>query len=240
MKNTLSLSNLSVSTDGRTVVNDVSFAITSGEVHALLGQNGSGKSSLANALMGHPAYEITGGNIRLDDTELTELSPDKRAKAGLFLSMQYPPSIAGVSLSNFLRTAYNATHEEQLSPVEFHGLLKEKMALLEMDPSFAARNVNEGFSGGEKKRAEVLQLLVLEPSFAILDETDSGLDVDARKIVADGIRKARERGAGILLITHHLDLLEELGPEAVHVMKDSSIERSGRIDLAREVIAEGF
>lgn len=237
----LEIRDLHVSAKGTEIVKGVSLSVKPGEIHALMGPNGSGKSTLASALMGHPAFAITSGSIVLDGVDLTSLTPDKRAKARLFLSMQYPPSVTGVPLSHFLRTARQAITGEKLSVPAFHALLKEKMAQLSMDPSFAMRSVNEGFSGGEKKRAEILQLLVLQPKYAVLDETDSGLDVDALKIVAQGIARAREeQKTGILLITHYTRILEVLTPDYVHVLSDGKIIQSGGPELAKAIEEKGY
>lgn len=237
--NAFIIENLHVSREGVEIVKGASLTIKPGEVHALMGPNGSGKSSLANALMGHPKYAITAGKVILDGADITAAPPDERARAGLFLSMQYPPEIPGVTVSNFLRTAVNAKREKPIGVVEFHRALKEKMAELKIDGAFGGRNLNEGFSGGEKKRAEILQLMMLGPKYAILDETDSGLDVDALKIVADGINAART-DMGVLLITHHLKILSLLAPDAVHVMSAGRIAASGGRELAEKIEREGY
>jgi len=206
----------------------------------LMGQNGSGKSSLANALMGHPKYIITDGTISIDDEDLTQLKPNERAAKGLFLSMQHPPEVSGVTVAHFLRVITTTARREPLSVVDFRKLLKEKMADLKIDAAFMNRGLNEGFSGGEKKRMEILQLALLEPKYAVLDETDSGLDVDALRIVSDGVKKLREKGMGVLLITHHTRILQDLVPDKVHVLKDGLIVADGGAELAAEIEKEGF
>lgn len=240
MHQSLKIENLHVARQGREIVKGVSLEIKKGEVHALMGPNGSGKSTFANALAGHPNCEITGGKISLDGRELANAAPHERAKAGLFLSMQATPEIPGVTLSNFLRTAFNAVKEPPLSVLEFHALLQARMEDLKIDPSFARRHLNAGFSGGEKKRAEVLQLSVLDPAYAILDETDSGLDVDALRIVTDGLARLRGPKIGILVISHNPKLLEALAPDAVHVMKDGRIAAEGGPELAKKIEHEGY
>ena len=236
----LKIENLHVSREGKEIVKGVSLEVKRGEVHALMGPNGSGKSTLANAVMGHPKYAVTEGRILVDGEDVTSMSADKRAKAGLFLSMQYPPEVAGVSLSNFLRLAFNALRAKPLSVLEFREILKAKMAELQMDPAFSRRSLNEGFSGGEKKRAEILQLSVLAPKYALLDETDSGLDVDALKIVCDGINRLKGPGMGVLLITHYARMLGYVTPDAVHVMHDGKIVAEGGKELAEKIEKDGF
>ncbi len=236
----LKIKNLHVSREGKEIVKGVTIEIMPGEVHALMGQNGSGKSSLANALMGHPKYVITDGSIGIDDEDLTALKPNERAAKGLFLSMQHPPEVSGVTVAHFLRVITTTARREPLSVADFRKLLKEKMADLKIDASFMHRGLNEGFSGGEKKRMEILQLALLEPKYAVLDETDSGLDVDALKIVSDGVRKLREKGMGVLLITHHARILQDLEPDKVHVLKDGLIVADGSADLAAEIEKDGF
>ncbi len=236
----LNIENLHVSSEGKEIVKGVSLEIKKGEVHALMGPNGSGKSTLANALAGHPKYEITEGRILLDGRDITRAPAHERARAGLFLSMQATPEIPGVTVSNFLRTAYNAVKEKKLSVIEFHAMLRQKMEELQMDPAMSRRHLNEGFSGGEKKRAEILQMTVLEPAYAVLDETDSGLDVDALKIVEGGINRLRGPERGILLITHYVRMLEQIVPDAVHVMFDGRIVAEGGKELAEKIEKEGF
>jgi len=241
---TLEIKNLYVAVEGKEILKGITLTLEEGKVQALMGPNGSGKSTLAQVLMGHPKYEVTQGKILLNGEDITEAAPDERARKGLFLSFQYPKEIAGVSLSNFLRAAYNALREKRqekkLSVVEFYRLLQEKMKVLQVDPAFGSRSVNEGFSGGEKKKAEILQLLVLEPRFAILDETDSGLDVDSLRIVAEGINTIKGPQRGILLITHYHRILDYVTPDVVHVMKEGQIVKTGGKELARQIETEGF
>jgi Fe-S cluster assembly ATP-binding protein len=236
----LEIENLHVEIEGKEILKGISLTIEEGKVHALMGPNGSGKSTLANVLMGHPKYAVTSGKIMLNDEDITELSPDDRAKRGLFLSFQYPKEISGVTITNFLRAAYNATHETKLSVVDFYRLLKEKMEELHVASSFNKRYVNEGFSGGEKKKAEILQMMVLQPKFAILDETDSGLDVDALKIVAEGINRMKSPERGILLITHYYRILHHVIPDVVHILVDGKIVKSGGKELAQQIEETGF
>jgi len=236
----LKIENLKVAREGKEIVKGLSLEVKRGEVHALMGPNGSGKSTLANAIAGHPSFVVTGGRILVDDVDITAAAPHERAKAGLFLSMQTTPEIPGVTLSNFLRTAYNAVKDAPLSVMEFHALLQARMEDLKIDPLFARRHLNAGFSGGEKKRAEVLQLSVLDPAYAVLDETDSGLDVDALKIVTDGLARLRSPRIGILVISHNPKMLEALAPDAVHVMKDGRIVAEGGKELAERIGKEGY
>ena len=236
----LHIQNLHVSVEATPIVKGLNLEINPGEVHAIMGPNGSGKSTLANTLLAHPKYTITDGKIFVDSVDVTEMSTDDKAKHGLFLSMQYPPEIEGVTISNFLRLAYNALKGSAVNPLEFHRKLIEKMKEFGMDPSFATRYVNSGFSGGEKKRAEILQLAVLEPTYAVLDETDSGLDVDALKIVADGISKFKNEKTGVLLITHYNRILDYVVPDVVHIMIDGNIVKSGGKELAYEVEKDGY
>lgn len=240
MMRALELKNLHITCDGKEIVHGASLVIPAGEVHALMGPNGSGKSSLANAVMGHPKYSITSGSILMDGDDITSIAVDERSRKGLFLSMQYPPEVQGVRLSHFIRTAVNALREKPLGVLEFRTLLKNAMEKLGMDPSFSSRGVNEGFSGGEKKRAEILQLMMLNPKYAILDETDSGLDVDALKAVTDGINAVRKSGMGILVITHYTRILKYLDPNKVHVMAEGKIVASGAADLADRIEHEGY
>lgn len=234
------LINLKIKVDDKEVVHGLSLEINPGEVHVIMGPNGSGKSTLANTLMGHPKYQVVSGKIELDGQNITDASPDQRAQKGLYLSMQYPPEINGITIVNFLRTAYNALHEKKLNPVEFHSLLKEKMVELGFDQEMARRYVNVGFSGGEKKRMEVLQLATLQPKYAILDETDSGLDVDALKVVAEGINKYKSKDKGVLIITHYSRILEYINPDYVHIMRNGVIEKTGDISLAHEIEKKGY
>ena len=240
MEDKLIIQDLHVSVEGKEILKGVNLEIDMGKTYALMGPNGSGKSTLANALMGHPKYKIDKGKIFLNGQEITNLKPNEKAKLGLFLSFQYPSEISGVTLSTFLRTCLNSIKDEKLSVVEFHKLIKQKMSELNMDPSFSKRYLNEGFSGGEKKRAEILQMTMLNPKFALLDETDSGLDVDALKIVATGINKLRGPNLGILLITHYYRILEYITPDAVHVMYNGRIIKSGGKELAKEIEKNGY
>lgn len=223
------------------ILKGVNLTIRKGETHAIMGPNGSGKSTLAYAIAGHPRYEITGGQILLDGEDLTEMAADERAKAGLFLAMQYPVEIPGVTNANFLRTAKTAIDGEAPAIRGWMTEVRDAMKNLRMDQSFAARNVNEGFSGGEKKRNEILQLELLKPQFAVLDETDSGLDVDALKIVSDGVNRAKETtGLGIMLITHYTRILRYIKPDFVHVFVDGSIAEEGGPELAERLENEGY
>jgi Fe-S cluster assembly ATP-binding protein len=243
MKHSLQIKNLSVSREGRDIVRDLNLEIKVGEVVALMGPNGSGKSTLAGALAGHPACVVTHGKILIDGTDITFATPDKRARSGLFLSLQHPPEIPGLTLAEFLRTAYNQVHEEDLQPREFRQLLLERVETLKMDPALLSRGLNEGFSGGERKKSEILQLMILAPKYVILDETDSGLDVDALKAVSEGIdvaRSAAESGLGILVITHHVNILDYLKPDRVVVMIDGRIFREGGPELADKIERQGF
>lgn len=235
----LVLDDLHVEVDGTPILKGVSLAIPVGEIHALMGPNGSGKSTLAYTLLGHPRYTVTGGSIRFDGTPLAELAPDERARLGLFLSPQYPTAIPGVTVVNFLRAALRGLGKD-LPAREFMQRLDEEMAALSMDASFRKRYINDGFSGGEKKRTEILQLGLLRPRFAVLDETDSGLDVDALKTVASGISRVRSKDMGILLITHYNRILEYVHPDAIHLMVKGRIVESGGADLALRIEKEGY
>jgi Fe-S cluster assembly ATP-binding protein len=242
---TLEIQNLHVSVEGKSILKGLNLKVGKGEVHALMGPNGSGKSTLANSLMGNPKYEITEGKIFLNGEDILELSADERGRKGLFLAFQYPTAIPGVSLANFLRMALNARRKEMgeekpLPPKEFRSLVKEKMALLKMDESFAGRYINDGFSGGEKKRAEILQMAVLRPEIAVLDETDSGLDIDALRIVSDGVNALAGPDLGVLLITHYQRILNYIKPQFVHVLVDGRIVKSGGPELAHELEAQGY
>ena len=238
----LEVKGLHVKIEGKEILKGVSLSVDKGEVVAIMGPNGSGKSTLAYALMGHPRYEITKGRILLNGEDVTELEADERAKKGLFLSFQYPQEIAGVSVSNFLRTALNAKrgNDNKISVLDFHKLLNEKMGLLKMDRNFSLRYLNEGFSGGEKKKAEILQMAVLNPVIGILDETDSGLDVDSLKIVANGVNKLKGPEMGILLITHYQRILNYIIPDKVHIVVAGKIVKSGGKELALEVEEKGY
>lgn len=239
----LEIIDLHVSVNDQEVLKGVSVTFVEGKVHALLGPNGSGKSTLANAIMGNPKYKITSGKIILDGVDITEMKTHERAKKGLFLSFQYPAEVSGVTISSFLRTALNSirSKENQLSVVDFYRVLKEKMKEIGMDSSFSKRYLNEGFSGGEKKRCEILQLIMLEPTFAMLDETDSGLDVDAIKIVANGINTARQKNnMGIILITHYNKFMQFITPDVVSVITEGKIIVTGGKELAQKIEEKGF
>lgn len=236
----LKINNLHVKIDGKKILKGVNLSLEKGKIHALMGPNGSGKSTLANVLIGHPKYEIIEGSITLDGQNIIDLSPDKRAKKGLFLSYQYPQEIEGITISNFLRTAYNLIHEKKMSILEFRKYLEEKAKILSIDNSFLSRYLNFGFSGGEKKRAEILQLLVLDPKVAILDETDSGLDIDALKAVADGIKQFMNKDKTILIITHYKRILEYLRPDKVSIMIGGKIVTSGGSELVNQLEEKGY
>ena len=234
---------VSVNTDAGAVeiLKGVDLTIKSGETHAIMGPNGSGKSTLAYSIAGHPKYSITGGTVTLDGVDLLEMSVDERAKAGLFLAMQYPVEVPGVSVSNFLRTAATALRGEAPKLRTWAGEVKDAMEALNMDPAFATRNVNEGFSGGEKKRHEIMQLELLKPKIAILDETDSGLDVDALRIVSEGVVRAKEENnLGVLLITHYTRILRYIKPDFVHVFANGKIVEEGGAELAEKLEANGY
>ena len=229
--------------DGTEILRGVDLELEAGKIHAIMGPNGSGKSTLAKVLAGHPGYEVTGGSVTFQGEDLLEQEPDARARAGVFLAFQYPVEIPGVSIANFLRTAVQAKRgEEEVDLFEFQEELMEKMALLEMDTSFALRSVNEGFSGGEKKRNEILQLAMLEPTLAILDETDSGLDIDALRVVSNGVNKLLEARPemGVLLITHYQRLLDYIKPDVVHVMVRGRIAETGGPELALKLEEQGY
>ena len=238
----LEFQNLTVVVEDRTVLKDLSLVVPRGEIHALMGPNGTGKSSLAKAVAGHPSYEIAKGDALLDGKSIVGMEPDEIAKLGLFLAFQYPSEIPGVSIANFIRAALVARLEkgEELNATQLYRTLYEKMDLLQIDRKFTARSVNEGFSGGEKKRSEILQLLMLKPTYAIMDETDSGLDIDALKVVANGVNLIRGDDIGILIITHYQRLLNYIVPDRVHVLWDGRIVRSGGKELALELEEKGY
>ncbi|MBI2130152.1 Fe-S cluster assembly ATPase SufC [Candidatus Woesearchaeota archaeon] len=240
MSEDLVIKDLHVSVEGQKILNGIDLTIRKGEVSALMGPNGSGKSTLAYTLMGHPKYTVNSGEVWFKGKNVLELGPDERAKLGLFLSFQYPQEIPGVSVSNFLRTALNAVKSQPMPIPEFVKLLKEKMRLLKVDDKFARRYLNEGFSGGEKKKAEILQMAVLQPEMAILDETDSGLDIDSLRIVAEGVNNLLNPGMGVLVITHYQRLLNYIKPDKVHVMIKGRIVRSGGKELAHELESMGY
>lgn len=240
MKNELIIKDLYVNVEGKEIVKGLNLEIRENEIVALMGPNGSGKSSLANAILGNPKYNVVSGKILYKEKNILELKPDERAKLGLFLSFQYPAEVSGVSLSNFLRTAYNSLNEKKLSVIEFKKLLEEKMNLLKMDKSFMSRYLNEGFSGGEKKRAEILQLSVLNPQLAILDETDSGTDVDSLKTIANGINSLKNEENSFLIITHYNRILRYIKPNKVYVIIDGKIVDEGDSKLADEIEEKGY
>jgi Fe-S cluster assembly ATP-binding protein len=236
----LRVEDLHASVEGREILKGISITIKRGETHAVMGPNGSGKSTLAYLLMGRPGYTITSGRIVYKGEDISETTPDERARRGLFLAFQYPQEIPGVSVVNFLRTARNATKQEELSALAFHKLLREKMKLLDMPEDLVKRYVNAGFSGGEKKRNEILQMAVLEPDLAVLDETDSGLDIDALRQVANGVRVVATENVGVLLITHYQRILNYITPDVVHVLVNGRIVKSGGPDLAAELEKTGY
>ncbi|HEX8457946.1 MAG TPA: Fe-S cluster assembly ATPase SufC [Pyrinomonadaceae bacterium] len=240
----LEIRDLHAKVEGKEILRGVSLRVERGEVHAIMGPNGSGKSTLAKVLAGHPSYEVTGGEVLFDGKNLLELEPDERAREGFFLAFQYPVEIPGVSNAQFLRLAYNEKRkhlgEEELDPLEFKDLLKERAQIVEMDAALMSRSVNEGFSGGEKKRNEILQMAVLEPKLAVLDETDSGLDIDALRIVSEGVNKLRSPDNAIVLVTHYQRLLNYIVPDHVHVLYKGRIVRSGGKELALELEERGY
>jgi Fe-S cluster assembly ATP-binding protein len=237
---TLVIEDLHVQVENKQILRGVDLTVEAGKVHALMGPNGSGKSTLAYALAGHPRYRVTGGKVEFKGEDALDLKPDERARLGMFLAMQYPVEVPGVSVTNFLRTAMNAVRGEDIPVREFAKDLREQMRLLDMDPRFAERNLNEGFSGGEKKRHEILQMALLRPELAILDETDSGLDVDALRVVAEGVNRLRGPELGVLLITHYTRILRYISPDMVHVMVDGRVVESGGPELADQLEAEGY
>jgi Fe-S cluster assembly ATP-binding protein len=236
----LEIQNLHVRIEEREILRGLNLTVRKGETHALMGPNGSGKSTLANTIMGNPTYEVTEGKILFNGEDMTEADPDERARAGLFMAFQYPATIPGVSVANFLRMAVNAKREEPIKVKEFGKLLGENMELLKIDRAFTSRYLNEGFSGGEKKRAEILQLAMLKPEIAVLDETDSGLDIDALRIVSDGVNALRGPEMGSLIITHYTRILDYVKPEFVHIMLDGRIVREGGPELASELEETGY
>ncbi|MBK3496149.1 Fe-S cluster assembly ATPase SufC [Viridibacillus sp. YIM B01967] len=239
---TLVITDLHVEIDGKEILKGVNLTLNTNEIHAIMGPNGTGKSTLASAIMGHPKYEVTSGSIMLDGEDVLEMEVDERAQAGLFLGMQYPSEISGVTNADFLRSAINARREEgdEISLMKFIRELDKKMEFLEMDLDMAQRYLNEGFSGGEKKRNEILQLMMIKPKFAILDEIDSGLDIDALKVVSKGINEMRGEGFGCLMITHYQRLLNYITPDQVHVMMQGKVVKSGGAELAHKLEAEGY
>ena len=240
----LEIKNLRASVDDKEILKGITLTVKPGEVHAIMGPNGSGKSTLAQVLAGHPAYEVTGGEVTLEGQDLLDMEPEERAQAGVFLAFQYPVEIPGVTNAYFLRAAYNeirkARGEEELDPMDFLDLLEEKLKVVEWGPEIMQRAVNSGFSGGEKKRNEILQMAVLEPRLAILDETDSGLDIDALRIVANGVNALRRPDRATIVVTHYQRLLNYIVPDFVHVLSDGQIVRSGGKELAHELEAKGY
>jgi len=240
----LDVRNLQVSTDGRLILKGLNFTVKAGEVHAIMGPNGSGKSTFAKAIAGHPGYEVVGGEVIFDGQDILEMAADERARKGIFMAFQYPVEIPGVSNAAFLRQSYNAVAAEQgrddMDPLEFDDHVREKLKLVDMDPSFLDRSVNAGFSGGEKKRNEILQMAILEPKLALLDETDSGLDIDALRIVAGGINALANSKNAVVLVTHYQRLLDYITPDFVHVLADGRIIKSGTRELALELEEKGY
>jgi Fe-S cluster assembly ATP-binding protein len=242
--NLLEIKNLHAKINGKEILRGIDLSVNAGEVHAIMGPNGSGKSTLAKVVAGHPSYEVTAGEVTYEGKNLLELPPDERARAGIFLAFQYPVEIPGVSNAQFLRLAYNERRkhlgEEELDPLEFKDLLAERAKIVEMDAALMSRSVNEGFSGGEKKRNEILQMAVLEPRLAVLDETDSGLDIDALRVVSEGVNRLRRPDNAILLVTHYQRLLNYIVPDFVHVLYKGRIVRSGGKELALELEEKGY
>jgi Fe-S cluster assembly ATP-binding protein len=242
----LVIRNLHVSIDNKPILKGVNLTVSQGEIHAIMGPNGTGKSTLAYTLMGHPSYQVTAGEVIFKDRNILDAKADERSRLGLFLAFQYPVAIPGVTLANFLRTALNARRktdnpQDKGVPIpEFRKMLRQKMDLLKMDPSFAGRYLNDGFSGGEKKRAEILQMATLQPEIAILDETDSGLDIDALRIVSEGVNALRGPDLGAMIITHYQRILNYIKPDVVHVMLDGRIVETGGADLALHLEEHGY
>jgi len=240
----LQIRGLRASVDDKEILKGIDLTVNAGEVHAVMGPNGSGKSTLAQVLAGHPAYEVTGGSVTYEGRDLLEMEPEERAQAGIFLAFQYPVEIPGVSNAYFLRAAYNemrkARGEEEVDPMEFLDVVEAKAGLVQMDPAMLTRSVNSGFSGGEKKRNEILQMAVLEPKLAVLDETDSGLDIDALRIVADGVNSLKRPDRATIVVTHYQRLLNYIVPDYVHVLAGGRIVKSGGKELALELEAKGY
>ncbi|HEX7314227.1 MAG TPA: Fe-S cluster assembly ATPase SufC [Pyrinomonadaceae bacterium] len=240
----LEIRDLHATVDGKEILRGINLTVNKGEIHAIMGPNGSGKSTLAKILAGHPAYEVTKGEVLYEGRNLLELAPDERAREGVFLAFQYPVEVPGVSNAQFLRLAYNEKRkhlgEEELDPLEFKDLLAERAKVVEMDAGLMSRSVNEGFSGGEKKRNEILQMAVLEPKLAVLDETDSGLDIDALRIVSEGVNKLRTPENAVVLVTHYQRLLNYIVPDHVHVLYKGRIVRTGGKELALELEEKGY
>ena len=242
MATNFKIEGLKATIEGKEILKGINLEMKGGEIHAIMGPNGTGKSTLASALMGHPKYEVTDGNVTLDGEDVLDMEVDERARAGLFLAMQYPSEIAGVTNSDFLRSAINARREEgqEISLIKFIRQMESKMKELEMNPEFAHRYLNEGFSGGEKKRNEILQMMMIDPKIVILDEIDSGLDIDALRIVASGVNAMRSEERGFLIITHYQRLLNYVKPDYVHVMMQGRIVKSGGPELAERLEADGY
>ena len=240
----LEIKDLHAGVDGKEILKGINLTVNEGEVHAVMGPNGSGKSTLAQVLAGHPGFEVTAGTVRYDGKDLLDMEPEERAQAGVFLAFQYPVEIPGVSNSYFLRSALNeirqARGQEELDPIEFMNLMEDRLKLVDMDESMFSRSVNTGFSGGEKKRNEILQMAVLEPRLAILDETDSGLDIDALRVVADGVNKLRRPDNATIVVTHYQRLLNYIVPDYVHVLVDGRIMKSGDKTLALQLEERGY
>jgi len=236
----LEIRNLHVRIEEREILHGVDLTVEKGQTHALMGPNGSGKSTLANTIMGNPNYEVTDGQIVFNGEDITEADPDERARAGLFMAFQYPATIPGVSVANFLRLAVNARRDEPMKVKDFGKFMRENVNMLRIDPSFVSRYLNEGFSGGEKKRAEILQMAMLKPEIAVLDETDSGLDIDALRIVADGVNALSGPDLGSLIITHYTRILNYVRPQFVHIMLDGRVVREGGPELADELEEKGY
>lgn len=240
----LQIENLRASADDKDILKGISLSVNAGEIHAIMGPNGSGKSTLAQVLAGHPAYEVTGGTVTYEGEDLLEMEPEERAQKGVFLAFQYPVEIPGVSNAYFLRAAYNeirkARGEEELDPMDFMDVLEQKLKVVEWGPEIMSRAVNSGFSGGEKKRNEILQMAVLEPKLAILDETDSGLDIDALRIVAGGVNSLRDPSRAIIVVTHYQRLLNYIVPDFVHVLSEGRIVKSGGKELALDLESRGY
>jgi Fe-S cluster assembly ATP-binding protein len=236
----LQIQNLHVRIDEREILHGVDLNVQKGHTHALMGPNGSGKSTLANTIMGNPNYEVTEGKILFNGEDMTEADPDHRARAGLFMAFQYPATVPGVSVANFLRLAVNARRDEPMKVKDFGKFMRENVEMLKIDPEFVSRYLNEGFSGGEKKRAEILQMAMLKPEIAVLDETDSGLDIDALRVVADGVKALQGPEVGTLIITHYTRILNYVRPDFVHIMLDGRIVREGGAELADELEEKGY
>jgi Fe-S cluster assembly ATP-binding protein len=236
----LVVEDLHVSVGGKEILKGIDLVVEKGKVHALMGPNGAGKSTLGHVLMGNPKFEVTKGKITIDGKDISETAPHERARLGLFLSFQYPAEIAGVTMSNLLRTARNSIKDKKMDVLEFHKFMNEKMKKLNINPEFSKRYINQGFSGGEKKRAEILQMSVLEPKYAILDECDSGLDINSIKIVGEGIMKQRGPSLGVLIITHYYRILNFVVPDVVSIMIDGKIVQTGGKELAEKIERDGF